>query len=244
MHLSIELQIELEIINSPVKLGLMVDGFLPKTYAFLHDGNRLFSTEFAASENEFSIVLYERKSKQKYNHSFARGIFRDLNRLATAIDLWVDKQKSAIEIKNHFAELELFEDFEIRNPNPDIDFAWMKVKNMFFNYRKYWETPEWNSRYLELLTKAKAHKAFEKLFPFTSHYWLRFSVDKDKKETWELDTYIIPTFYSQEVPETIGKFYVSYNDKPMGGQFFDSVNEALDFYADKLKEIKPIRWNA
>ena len=120
----------------------------------------------------------------------------------------------------------------------------MKVKNWFFNDPSFWKTPEWNSRYSELIEKAKAHPAFQKLFPFTSHYWLRFSVDKDKKETWEMDTYIIPTFYSNEVPETLGKFYVSYNDQPMGGHFFETVEEALDFYAAKLSETNPIRWVA
>jgi hypothetical protein len=48
--------------------------------------------------------------------------------------------------------------------------------------------------------------------------------------------------YSNEVPNTLGKFYVSFNDKPMGGQFFETAKAALDFYADKLKETKPTKW--
>jgi hypothetical protein len=48
--------------------------------------------------------------------------------------------------------------------------------------------------------------------------------------------------YSDEIPNTLGKFYVSYNDKPLGGQFFKTAKEGLDFYADKLKEITPIKW--
>ena len=30
----------------------------------------------------------------------------------------------------------------------------------------------------------------------------------------------------------------------MGGQFFDTAKEGLDFYAEKLKEVKPIKWGA
>lgn len=48
--------------------------------------------------------------------------------------------------------------------------------------------------------------------------------------------------YSDDVPKALGKFYVSFNDKPMGGQFFATAKEGLDFYADKLKEKKPIQW--
>ena len=47
--------------------------------------------------------------------------------------------------------------------------------------------------------------------------------------------------YSDEVEMTKGKFYVSYNDKPMSGEFFDTVKQALDFYAEKLNTTKPIR---
>jgi len=115
---------------------------------------------------------------------------------------------------------------------------------MFFNTTKFWEYTEWQERYFELLNEAKRHRAFENYFPFTSHYWLRFSIDKDIKETWLLDTYIVPTMYSNETPNTLGKFYVSYNDKPLGGQFFETAKEGLDFYAEKLKEAKPIKWSA
>lgn len=194
-------------------------------------------------DKDYSVVLYEQTYKENYENCFARGLFNDLDRLATIIDLWVDKQKDIYEIQSKFEELELYSDFETINPNKDINKAWTKVKNMFFNDTEFWKQTEWKERYLQMLNEAKRHKDFENYFPFTSHYWLRFSVDKDLKETWTLDNYIIPTFYSDKVPKTFGKFYVSYNDKPMGGQFFESVKEALDFYADKLKEKTPIKWD-
>lgn len=188
------------------------------------------------------MVLFERTPALNYENCFARRLFYDIAGMATVIDLWVDKQKTITEIKEHFKELELFEDFECKNADNDIEKAWRKIKNMFFNDTQFWDFSEWKNRYVELLVEAKKHQAFQQYFPFTSHYWLRFSIDKQMNETWTLNTYIIPAMYSEEIPTTVGKFYVSYNDKPMGGKYFETVKEALDFYAQKLREIKPIRW--
>lgn len=105
---------------------------------------------------------------------------------------------------------------------------------MFFNDNEFWKYAEWKERYFELLNEAKRHKAFANYFPFTSHYRLRFSVDKDIKETWTLD-YIIPTICSNEIPDTLGKFYVSYNEKPVGGRFFETAKEALDFLRRQIE---------
>ena len=219
-----------------------IDGMLPDRYSFYDQPGKSFRTEFGATEGSFSIVLYERTVKLNYENCFARGLFTNLDRLATVIDLWVDKLNDIVAIKNEFVELELYSDFQFRNSNIDIDNAWTKVKNMFFNDTEFWKDTEWKERYFELLNEAKTHTAFANYFPFTSHYWLRFSIDKGIKETWLLDTYIVPTMYSNEIPNTLGKFYVSYNDKPMGGQFFETAKEGLDFYAEKLKEANPIKW--
>ena len=231
-------------LNSPVQLAPTIDGILPDRYSFYNKPGKSFRIEFGATEAIFSIVLYERTDKQNYENCFARGLFTNLDRLATVIDLWVDKLRDIAVIKKQFTELELYPDFPFRSINSDIDNAWTKVKNMFFNDNDFWKFSEWGKRYFELLVEAKKHNAFANYFPFTSHYWLRFSIDKGIKETWTLDTYIIPTMYSDEIPTTLGKFYVSYNDKPMGGQFFETAKEGLDFYAEKLKEVKPIKWGA
>ncbi|MBK6338941.1 MAG: hypothetical protein IPF63_04910 [Bacteroidetes bacterium] len=243
VHLSNEIQERLDKLKSNVKLASTIDGTFPDKYSFYNKVGRSFRAEFASTDKDYSIVLYERTDKQNYENCFARGLFTDLDRLTIVIELWVDKQKEISEIKSQFDELELYSDFETKNPNQDIDKAWTKVKNMFFNDTEFWKQSEWKDRYIEMLTEAKRHSAFENYFPFTSHYWLRFSIDKNIKETWTLDTYIIPTMYSDEVPNTLGKLYVSHNDKPMGGQFFETVKEVLDFYADKLKEKKPIQWD-
>lgn len=244
MHLSKEIQKRLDSLNSSVQLASTIDGILPNRYSFYNKPGKNFRTEFGATENSFSIVLYERTDKQNYENCFARGLFSNLDRLATVIDLWVDKLCDIAVIKKEFDELELYADFEFRNHNSNIDNAWTKVKNMFFNDTEFWKYTEWEKRYFELLNEAKKHTAFANYFPFTSHYWLRFSIDKDIKETWVLDTYIVPTTYSDEIPNTLGTFYVSYNDKPMGGQFFETAKEGLDFYAEKLKQVKPKKLDA
>ncbi|HRH48817.1 MAG TPA: hypothetical protein PLP23_08695 [Panacibacter sp.] len=221
-----------------------IDGTFPNRYAFCNNSGRSFRVEFGPTDKDLSIVLFERTDKQNYEECFARGLFTNIDRLVNVIDIWVDKQKDISEINRQFEELELYKDFEFRNSNNDIDKAWTKVKNMFFNDTEFWKFSEWKERYVEMLIEAKKHKSFINYFPFTSHYWLRFSLDKGIKETWTLDTYIVPTMYSEEVPKTLGKFYVSYNDKPVGGQFFETAKEALDFYAERLKQTKPFRWVA
>jgi hypothetical protein len=242
VHLSNEIQKRLVKLTSTIKLASTIDGTFPGEYSFCHMPGRSFRTEFASTNQEFSLVLYERTDQQTYENCYARGLFTDLDRLATVIHFWVDKQKDISEIKSNFDELKLYSDFDTRNPNPDIDKAWTKVRNMFFNDTGFWKQTEWEGRYLNMLNEAKRHKAFENYFPFTSHYWLRFSIDKYIRETWTLSTYIIPTMYSDEVPDTLGKFYVSFSDEPRGGQFFETVKEALDFYAAKLKETSPTKW--
>jgi hypothetical protein len=238
VHLSQEIQNRLDILNSNVKLASTIDGTFPETYSFLQKGERQFRIEFASTDKEFSIVLFERTDNLNYENCFARGIFNNLERLASLIDLWVDKQKDILEIKDSFEELELFTDFEIKNSNIEIDRAWTKVKNMFFNTNQFWTDIEWSERYLNMLFEAKKHKSFENYFPFTSHYWLRFSLDKKLTETWILSLYIIATFDRKEKD-----YYVSFSEKSMSGEFFDTLEEALDFYAEKLLHIKPIKWD-
>ena len=60
MHLSSELQRELQRLNSPVQLASTIDGTFPAAYAFLALADRSFRTEFASTEQEFSIVLFEK----------------------------------------------------------------------------------------------------------------------------------------------------------------------------------------
>lgn len=228
--------------NSPIQLATTIDGILPDRYAFYGNLGRSFRTEFASTANEYSIVLFERADERSYENCFARGLFEDLERLAKVIHLWSSEQKDISEIKLDFDELEIYEDFDFQNPDPNIDQRWTKVRNMFFNDTGFWKEQEWNKRYVEMLIEAKRHEAFAGYFPLTSHYWLRFSINQDLTETWPLYLNIIPTRYSEEIPESSGKYYVSFNDSPMGGQFFEEVKDALDFYADKLKETHPTKW--
>lgn len=225
-----------------MKLASTIDGTFPDKYSFYNNLGRSFKTEFASTNKDFSIVLYERTDEQNYENCFARGLFVDLDRLAIVIDSWIDKQNGISEIKSKFDELELFSDFEFKNPNPDIDKAWTKVNNMFFNDTKFWKQKEWKERYLEMLIEAKQHKSLSTYFPFRSLNWLRFSIDKEITETWTLDTYIIPTIYSKDFPESLGKYYVSFKDETIGGMYFETAKESVDFYANKLKETHQVKW--
>ena len=239
MHLSKELNKHLAQLNSNVTLASIFDGTLPDKYAFSNKGKRKFHAEFASNENEFSVILYESTNKQEYENCFARGLFTDTGRLAILIDGWSGKREQVLKIKNNFDELEFFEESNLKNPNPEIEQAWRKIQNMFFSQPVFWRNPEWNHRYLVMLNEAKFHHAFQNYFPFRSHYLLRFSVDKELHETWNLSIYMIPP-----VQKTDGSFYVSYKEESMSGEYFDTAKAALNFYADKLKEIKPTKWGA
>lgn len=158
MHLSNDIQRRLDKLNSNVKLASTIDGTFPDKYAFHTMSGRSFRVEFASADENFSIVLYERTDKQNYENCFARGLFADLDRLATVLDLWVDKQKDISELKINFDELELYSDFEVKHPNHDIDKAWTKVKNMFFNDSEFWKQTEWKERYLQMQNDTKLLK--------------------------------------------------------------------------------------
>jgi hypothetical protein len=114
VHLSNEIQRRLDKLNSNVRLASTIDGTFPDKYSFYNKLGRSFRTEFASTDKEFSIVLYEQTDKQNYENCFARGLFIDLDRLVSVIELWVDKQKDILEIKSQFDELELYSDFEIK----------------------------------------------------------------------------------------------------------------------------------
>ena len=128
VHLSNEIQERLDKLKSNVKLASTIDGTFPDKYSFYNKVGRSFRAEFASTDKDYSIVLYERTDKQNYENCFARGLFTDLDRLTIVIELWVDKQKEISEIKSQFDELELYSDFETKNPNQDIDKAWTKLR--------------------------------------------------------------------------------------------------------------------
>jgi hypothetical protein len=236
MHLSNEIQRRLTKLNSSVKLASTVYGDFPEKYAFHEGTTRSFRVEFASNFSTLSVVLFERTEQLKYEYCFARGLFTDTDRLATLIDFWVDKEKEVKEIKQHFDEIELFADFDFRNPNNDIDKAWTKIKNIFFNDTKFWEHAEWRIKYLEMLTVAKGHKNFENYYPFTSHYWLRFSPTKTITTANLMDYYILACFDTSK-----GEYCVSLACELKDAIYFKTANECLDFayetyYKEKFKQ--------
>lgn len=235
MHLSKELQNRLDSISSKVMLAKTIDGTFPADYSFMSGNGRQFRTEFGSSLTDFSIVLFERSTNLNYENCYARAVFKDLDKLARLIDLWVDKQVSVDKLAKEFSELELFRPFSPRHDNPDIEASWTKVKNMKFNETTFWKKTEWNERYEIMLLKAKEHKGFQNYFPFTSHYNLRFSVNKEITITWTLPLSIIPC-----VDTSKGLYEVSLSDSDT--KYFKDINVALDFFADTLKQIAPTDW--
>ena len=190
MHLSKEIQKRLNELDTNLKLATTIYGDYPEKYAFNESFTRRFSAKTITNINTFSLVIFERNERLKYDYCFARAIFTDLSRLVSVIDLWIDKEQDIKEIKNGFDELELFVDFDFKNSNIDIDEAWTKIKNIFFGKENFWEELEWQNKYLEMLRVAKQNKYFEYYFPYTSHFWLRFSSTKTIK-TINLSDYFI-----------------------------------------------------
>lgn len=238
VNLTVELQKHLLELGSNATLAATQDGNFPENYAFVRTARRQIRTEFASSKNEYSVVFFERTDAFKYENCFGRGLFNNMDDLAVAIDYWVGKSTDILEIKNRFSQIELFVDFEKNNPNDDIEQAWTKVKNRFFNDVKFWKSKEWNNKYLQLLNETKAHEAFRDYYPFTSHDYLRFSIDKLLQETWTLDYYVaVPFDFSK------GEIFVSKSFHPQQGIYFNTISEGLDFYAGRLKDNQPIKWS-
>jgi hypothetical protein len=142
VNLSIEIQKELDELKSNVKLASTIYGDLPDKYAFHKSIGRSFRVQFADNNYTFSIVLFEKKQNLNYEYCYARAIINDINRLAKIIKLWVEKEQDIKDIKDRFYELELFVDFDFNNPNIDIDNAWTKIRNIFFNDTEFWQETE------------------------------------------------------------------------------------------------------
>ena len=218
-------------------LAYTVAGGFPDKYAFYKGYRRNFRVEFAATDREYSVVLFERTDAIHYENCFARGVFSDLDRLVMVIHCWVGDLGDISGLKMKFDELELFEDIEYVHPNEDIDRAWTKVKNMLFNYTGFWKQREWENRYNELLLAAKKCECFAAYYPFCSHHWLRFSIDKEHSVFPPLSCSIMPAWHTLEKPNIYEKPYVCWGESPSNDDSFETAEEALDTYAKKLAEV-------
>ena len=233
-QLSADLQSQLDKLNSNVQLSRIQGGEIPTDYAFLSGEGRRFRTHFANTQTMYSIVLFEQTPSLNYENNFARGVINDLGKLALLIDLWVDKRIDIAKLSMEFPELELFQPFSFIHPNPLIEAAWLKVKNHLFTDMKFWDNKDWHFRSESLLIAAKKHRSFETYFPLTSHYNLRFSIDKEKTESWEFYYSICPSYDTSK-----GAFCVQVSMEYEEAKYFEEVNTALDFYAAILTRIKP-----
>jgi hypothetical protein len=160
-----------------------------------------------------------------------------VNRLARLINLWVDKQANIQALSNEFSELELFKPFAVKHPNPDIEAAWIKVKNSVFGDLNFWQKRDWHDRYEEMLKAARKFDSFGNYFPLTSHYNLRFSIDRDMRESWEFFYSIVPSFDKSK-----GNFCVEVSMDHDEAKYFEDIMDALDFYAVVLNAVNPTKW--
>jgi hypothetical protein len=235
-QLSKDLQDKLTKLGSTVELSKTIDGVVPTQYAFITGDGRTFST-IIASPTKFSILLHERTPALKYEFCFGRGLINSLDSVAKIVDLWVDKKKDISEIMKLFPEIEVFKPFEFQHPNTDIEAAWTKVKNLKFSDEKFYEDPDWNARHETMLVAAKKHVAFKNYFPLLSHYNLRFSIDKDMKESWPFYYSIVPS-----PDKSKGEYLVEISMEFKDGKYFPDIKSALDFYADFLSKIPATKW--
>lgn len=242
MHLSNELQKLLRLNNSSIELAKTIDGELPSNYAFFQPqakGERNFRIQYGQHIEEFSIILFDRAGHRGYETCYFRGLFKSLETIAQLLKDWIDKKEEKKKITSKFSELEVFELDEFEHPNKAIEEEWRYVKNHIFNNPKFWDNRDYEERYYSMLKLAKKKEAWRSYIPFTSHDWLRFSLNKELTDTWVLGLHIIPTWTTEN-----GKYYVGVPEsESKGGCFFEEVEAAIEFYDKKLNEYQPVKWS-
>lgn len=239
MQLSKELQKHLELVNSRIELAKTIDNELPENYAFYKPlGRKNFRVEFGETQNDYSVVLFERTNNRNYEMCYFRGIINSLDRLSELINDWIEDNMSIELIDEKFPELEQFQSDEYECPNEEIERMWNYIKNTAFNDTEFWKHKDWEERFVKLVAVAKRKEEWKKYYPFTSHYMLRFSLDSKLQHTWELDLNLVPAHDTRK-----GKYIVNVPEIPNGkSYYFVKLEEATNFYDRKMKEYQPIKW--
>ncbi|MCU0354352.1 MAG: hypothetical protein MUD08_11545 [Cytophagales bacterium] len=121
--------------------------------------------------------------------------------------------------------------------NPDIEAAWIELENDISEAAISGRVENWLNLYKELITAAKQHDYLQNYFPLTSHYRLRFSMDKHLHESW-------PFFYSVEplLDEKKYKYKVHISIEDTEARYFSDAYSALEFLTDLMRNIKPTKW--
>ena len=226
-------------IGSSIELAKTIDNESPSNYAFYQPTKeRNFRVDFGEIANEFSTVFFDRTEKRNHEICYLRGRFDSIKRLADSIKMWVEDEETEENIANRFKELESFHFDDYENPNPQIEERWKYVKNRIFNDTEFWKNKDWEERYFKMVNAAKRKEEWKNYFPFTSHHWLRFSLNYDLTNTWELGLHIIPTWTTEN-----GNYHVGVPESESKEGFtFQELDEAIEFYDLKLKEYQPINW--
>jgi len=239
MHLSNELQKLLKLNNSSIELAKNIDGELPASYAFFSlEYGRNFRIYYARQNRECSILLFERTKQRDYEICYLRGLFDSLEKIVLLLKYWMEEEEKVKEIADRFEELEVFEFDDFEHPNKEINEKWRYIENRIFNRDRFWKNRDFEERYSKMVKYAKRKEEWKNLFPFTSHDWLRFSLNKALTHSWVLGLHIIPTWTTEE-----GKYYVGVPElENKRGRCFEKLEDAIEFYDKKLNEYQPTKW--
>jgi len=237
MHLSKELQKQLNLVGSSLELAKTIDKESPTNYAFfLPTTSRNFRVAFGAHTYEYALVLFDRTADMDYELCYLRGSFNSLSRLASSIKAWVETEEEIDTLAHQFEEFERFPVDTFKNPNPKIEARWQYVKNRIFNDLQFWKRYDWEKRYFNLIKEAKQYEAWKNYFPFTSLDWLRFSLNDELTNSWELGLHIVPSWNTGE-----GTYHVGVPEsESKQGYYFHELDAAIAFFDKKLNEYHPI----
>ena len=173
----------------------------------------------------------------KENFVYLTGVFESLERIAVVLQYWINRDLKLKEFTERFNELEAFKFDDFEHPNEEIEQRWIYIENRIFNRHWFWKNRDYEERYSKMVRLAKRKKEWIHLFPFTSLDLLRFSLNKALTHSWVLGLHIVPTRTTER-----GKYYVGVSESEnKEGYFFEKLEKAISFYAEKLKEHQPTK---
>ena len=126
--------------------------------------------------------------------------------------------------------------YNINDMDSEIEAAWCKVENDIL-YASSCRNSRWLNLYRDIISAAKQHSYFQSHFPLTSHYCLRFSVDKNLHESWPFFCSIEP---ADNGAEENYRVHTSMDD--LDDRYFVDVHSALDFLADLMRSKGSVKW--
>ena len=236
IHLSQTIQNYLETRGSKIKLDIPNDGKLPIGYAYIFkeigrsfSADKSFDIDSETEELDF-YTIYLRIDKYYYG----RAKIFELEKIANLIYDWMEEAMKIELLQKRYSEIEIFQ--PITGLSKEKSEVWNRIKNFFFSHSSFDQSrnKKWIEQYEEMLEILSKSKKLEKFIPFTSHFRLHLN-NKDKSLPWH---YIYPYEDGKYgVTKQIGIRALS-GEKPEIDETFDSIDEAIDYYAELLKRLE------